>query len=530
MPETRYSFGEKIGSGNFGNVRLAVHRFSGFERVVKTVHCEDRENPDGRLSVDMTLREVNMLAQLDHPHILRIYESFREKNDVHIVTDICSGGDLFDIVRQNAIDGESCPEPLAIRIFTQVLQAIAHCHYRGVMHKDLKFENIMLRKRLTRASSPEEAHIVVIDMGLSEFFGEQHNCSNRSSAACGTLVTMAPEVLAHDFTCKCDIWSVGCLIFAMINSQPRRTKCPNGKVTIDQFPFAVEPTADDPLGVHDLMAKHCQGPDFRQLDSVSQNAISVVRAMLSYEERDRPGAVACLRLPWFRDASDRSLHRLSLAQVQIVVERSKRELRTFSDMLIARAASQLPSSKLAAFEEQFKAIDVQGKGHISHIEMVQTLHQLRVPRQEAERVTDAMDLSRTGCISWSEFVTALLPTSEDLLMEGLACFIPQLANDDGTVSVEELEKATRKSCDVAFPKCAAEIMLNEIGHVGDGKLNINDIKRLIFGRETCRIGGKRLVTPIRRIPSSASSARRQLPTTPIAPRFTGPRTCERSQH
>eukprot|EP00927_Polykrikos_kofoidii_P014648 TRINITY_DN16458_c0_g2_i1.p1 TRINITY_DN16458_c0_g2~~TRINITY_DN16458_c0_g2_i1.p1 ORF type:complete len:909 (-),score=109.02 TRINITY_DN16458_c0_g2_i1:23-2749(-) len=499
LPQKFYSLREQVGSGNFGKVRLAMHRTSGFERVMKTVHLQSEETPDGN-HLDKTLGEINILAHLDHPHILRVYESFHAGNDVHIVTDVCAGGDLFDIVRENAVDGKHCPEPLTIRIFTQVLQAVAHCHDRGVMHKDLKFENIMLQKRLTRDSLPEDVHIVVIDMGLSELFGEQHGRPDRSSAACGTLVTMAPEVIVHDFTCKCDVWSVGCMIFAMLNSQPRRSTNLDGAVLIDQFPFAVQASEDDPIGLHCLLQSQSHGPDMGQLAGATQNAVSAVRAMLSFDESDRPGAYACLQMPWFKHASDLSSHRLSQAQVQVLVERSRRELRTFSNALIAKAASQLPSARLSPFVEQFKAIDVTGRGHITRAEMKQTLHQLRVPRQEGERVADAMDLSKTGCINWSEFVAALLPTAEQLLFEGVGAVFSQLdLNDDGMVAVQGLAEAVLwKGCDPALSKCAAKVLRKEIDHPGCDNLNLSQIKKLVLGRETSSACASRLAMADRR--------------------------------
>jgi serine/threonine protein kinase len=375
------------------------------------------------------------------------------------------------------------------------------------MHKDLKFENIMLRRRLTRGSSPEEVHVMVIDMGLSELFGEQHGCSTRSSAACGTLVTMAPEVIAHDFSCKCDVWSVGCLMFAMLNSQPRRTQQVNGQLTIDQFPFAVQPSDDDPLGLHCLLANQSRGPDLMQLAGATREAVSAVKAMLSFEEVDRPAAFDCLRLPWFRSATERSSRRLSHAQVQVLVKRSKRELRTFSDMLVAKAASQLPSSRLASMEEQFKSIDVAGKGYITRGEIVHELHVLHVPRHEAERVADAMDLSRSGVINWSDFVASLLPAAEDLLIEGLVAFLSQHNfEDNGFVSALELGKAALETgCDQATSKFTAEVIMRELHHDGDDRLNLNDIKRLALGRESS--GGCRSTMTNRRPVPQACYAR-----------------------
>eukprot|EP00927_Polykrikos_kofoidii_P003575 TRINITY_DN11432_c0_g3_i1.p1 TRINITY_DN11432_c0_g3~~TRINITY_DN11432_c0_g3_i1.p1 ORF type:complete len:156 (-),score=26.03 TRINITY_DN11432_c0_g3_i1:68-508(-) len=142
--------------------------------------------------------------------------------------------------------------------------------------------------------------------------------------------------------------------------------------------------------------------------------------------------------------------------------------------------------------------------------MAQTLFQLRVCRHDAERAADTMDLSRTGCISWLEFVAALLPTSEDLLREGLAAVFSQLdLNDDCFVSgVELVEALMRTCCDVAVLKSAAQIVLKEIHHVGDGMLTLNDVVKIALGRDGVANG--RLVTAKRRAVLGASFARTKL--------------------
>lgn len=494
---TFYTTGKSIGSGNFGTIRNVLDRASESSRVVKTLRRQadnDLETNSGRPR-STGEEEISFLAMLDHPHILRIYESFYENDRVHIVTDFCRGGDLFGILRENAALEKTCSEPFVARIFLQVLQAVAHCHDRGVIHKDLKFENIMLRNRLTSTRVLDDVHIVVIDMGLSELFGEQHGRGIRSSTACGTLTTMAPEVIAHDFSCKCDVWSVGCLVFAMLNSQPRRLNDCHGCVALDHFPFAVTATDDDPLGINGLMDSHAHGPDYLRLDGVSEEGVSAVKAMLSYDEDDRPGALDCLSLPWFQQGNERPSRHLSQVQVRTLLDRSKRELRAWWVALIAKAASMLSASDVALFEDQFKAMDSSGNGYISRSDFVLALHQFRVPRQDSERVADAVNSSGTGRISWSEFIAALLPSSEDLLCQGVAAVFARLDLDmDGEVRTGELVEALCKgdfgeaaanAClqKPLVAKSMAEMMIKEMDQNCDGSLNLHDLKGYLLGRD-----------------------------------------------
>eukprot|EP00927_Polykrikos_kofoidii_P070431 TRINITY_DN6666_c0_g1_i2.p1 TRINITY_DN6666_c0_g1~~TRINITY_DN6666_c0_g1_i2.p1 ORF type:complete len:961 (+),score=109.92 TRINITY_DN6666_c0_g1_i2:91-2883(+) len=489
MPDIFYELGQRVGSGNFGSVRHITHKASGSKRVMKTMCCHDACGSDVA-PIDTIKLEITILAQLDHPHILRMHESFHAKDSVHIVTDVCAGGDLFGIMRENAVREKVLGEPLVVRIFSQVLQAVAHCHDRGVIHKDIKFENLMLRQHVTCASSPDEIHVVVIDFGLAEVFSDHHGRDCRSSTACGTLVTIAPEVIAHNFSFKCDIWSVGCLIFAMLNSSPRRSPGHNGDVSVDHFPFPVSPTHEDPMGLYGLLKSHRCGPDWRQVSGASEDAVSAMKKLLCFEEEIRPGASTCLQLPWFREGSDRSCPRLSQTQLQILLERSKCEVSAYWELLIAKAASQLPLSKVTGFVEQFKTLDVNGNGYIRRSELVESLLNQRVQLQDAERIAEAADLDKTGRISWLEFIALLLPTSEDLLKEGLTTLFGH-----GKVCVEELEEALRSgqfgvacgnSClnNPSLSRGVAEMMLKDVDRDCGGTVSIENLSKYLLGRHS----------------------------------------------
>merc|ERR1712176_517374 len=90
-------------------------------------------------------------------------------------------------------------EPWVARVFSQTLEALAYCHEKGVMHKDLKFDNLMLRTVVTADSPIEDIHVMLIDVGLAELFGPEHGKSTHSNVIAGTLITMAPEVIARHF-------------------------------------------------------------------------------------------------------------------------------------------------------------------------------------------------------------------------------------------------------------------------------------------------------------------------------------------
>ena len=86
------------------------------------------------------LNEINILKELDHPNIVKIFEYYEDKQNYYIVTEICRGGELFDEI----VEKGKFSENEAAIVTRQVLGCIHYCHRNKIMHRDLKPENIML--------------------------------------------------------------------------------------------------------------------------------------------------------------------------------------------------------------------------------------------------------------------------------------------------------------------------------------------------------------------------------------------------
>ena len=142
--------------------------------------------------VDELRNEIAIMRDLDHPHIVRAIETFEWKGEISIVMELCSGGDLYD--------RDPYTEAEAARIINSVLGAVAHMHSRNIIHRDLKFENILF---VTTSSRSE---VKVIDFGLSKVYGED---KAHLKDAVGTMYTMAPEVIMGDYSEMADMWSIG---------------------------------------------------------------------------------------------------------------------------------------------------------------------------------------------------------------------------------------------------------------------------------------------------------------------------------
>lgn len=135
--------------------------------------------------------EIGILKQLDHPHIVRANETYEHRNRIYIVMELCSGGDLYS--------RDPYTEEQAARIISSILSAIAYMHSKKILHRDLKYENVLF------VNESPKAQIKLIDFGLSKVYGD----NTELIGGVGTIYTMAPEVLKGNYTAKADVWSVG---------------------------------------------------------------------------------------------------------------------------------------------------------------------------------------------------------------------------------------------------------------------------------------------------------------------------------
>lgn len=100
-----------------------------------------------------TYREISILKTLRHPHITRLYEVMQSETMIYLVTEYACQGEIFDHLVENG----RMKEPEAARVFTQLVSAVQYCHSKGVVHRDLKAENVLLDKDMNiKVKSPKK--------------------------------------------------------------------------------------------------------------------------------------------------------------------------------------------------------------------------------------------------------------------------------------------------------------------------------------------------------------------------------------
>ncbi|XP_065046005.1 CBL-interacting serine/threonine-protein kinase 14-like [Musa acuminata AAA Group] len=202
----KYEMGSLLGEGASAMVFRARHITSGHTVAIK-VFRKPWRRPGSSAPVDFFIREIFALRRLRHRHIICLHEVLASRSKVYLVLEFARGGDLsFRLNSRGHFSEELCR-----RIFRQLLSAVAYCHSRGVFHRDLKPDNLLL---------DDTGNLMVSDFGLAALgrsSSEGGNGDHLLSSQRGTRGFKAPEILSRqDYDgAKVDIWSCGVILYQL---------------------------------------------------------------------------------------------------------------------------------------------------------------------------------------------------------------------------------------------------------------------------------------------------------------------------
>ncbi|OAG28986.1 cyclin-dependent kinase 2 [Nematocida displodere] len=285
MTETFHKI-EKIGEGTYGVVYKARENSTGRIVALKKVRLsDDREGVPAT-----TIREISLLKNLKHPHIIALHQVIYTENKLYLVFEYADT-DLKKYLDLTRTQKRTMP-PDQIRSFSrQLTSAVAYCHSIGILHRDLKPQNILITK---------DAQIKLADFGLGRSVGiPLHTLTNEVV----TLWYRAPEILlgVKNYSTAVDVWSLGCIIAEFVLLKPLFT----GDSEIDQLykMFQVLGTPNESVweGISTFKNFHPEFPQWsKQGVSLGDKAcMALVNDILTYNPLERPSANSLLAHPYF---------------------------------------------------------------------------------------------------------------------------------------------------------------------------------------------------------------------------------------
>ncbi|XP_008578838.1 PREDICTED: NUAK family SNF1-like kinase 2 [Galeopterus variegatus] len=194
----RYEFLETLGKGTYGKVKKA-RESSGRLVAIKSIRKDKIKDEQDLMHIR---REIEIMSSLNHPHIITIHEVFENSSKIVIVMEYASRGDLYDYISER----QRLSECEARHFFRQIVSAVHYCHQNGVVHRDLKLENILL---------DANGNIKIADFGLSNLYHQ----GKFLQTFCGSPLYASPEIVnGKPYTGpEVDSWSLGVLLYILVH-------------------------------------------------------------------------------------------------------------------------------------------------------------------------------------------------------------------------------------------------------------------------------------------------------------------------
>ncbi len=200
----RYEILQTLGQGGMGVVYLARQKKLDRLVAIKAISPYLAQEPEVR---ERFAAEASVLARLSHPNIVTLYDYIEEPDALYLVMEYVEGKPLSEILKAGPLPLESIR-----KYFTQILDAFAYAHSKGVIHRDIKPSNIIITS---------QGQVKILDFGVAKILSSDHS-QTRTGMRLGTLMYMSPEQVKGEKTidARSDIYSLGVVLFEMLTGKP----------------------------------------------------------------------------------------------------------------------------------------------------------------------------------------------------------------------------------------------------------------------------------------------------------------------
>jgi len=457
-PESIYLKIKMLGSGAFGEVWLVHHRDLDRDFAMKIIKKRKNKKNDER----EILNEIEILKKLDHPKILKVVDFYSTLKRYYIITEYCHEGELFnEIIKVGKFD-----EGQAAFIINQILKAITYCHKMNIIHRDIKPENIMITNREKNGC----LQVKLIDFGTAKMFEKGH----QENKYVGSSYYMAPEVIRRKYDEKCDLWSIGVIMYILLTGRP---------------PF--DGNDDDEIlenvkkGVYDTYSY--------PYPLLSSHSKDLINKLLQYDPKKRISADQAIEHPWFKTAEFKKKDKVNTIAPELARELIHNMTKYRSDNILKCAVIAYLVHHITNTEECFEAsklfikIDLNYDGKIEKHELIQGfIKYWGISKDEAEEKVELIfkniDTDFNGFIEYEEFVRAAVNSSIFMSQNYLKFAFNYFDRDaSGDITFEEIKKRFTQNAKNVNAEVDQELkdIFDSIDINGDGSISFNEFCKMM---------------------------------------------------
>lgn len=438
-----YEVGRELGRGQFGVTYLCTEKATRAQYACKSI---SKRKLVRKKDMDDVRREIAMLEHLSgQPNIVEFRGAYEDAQSVHLVMELCSGGELFDRIIQKG----NYSERKAASIFRQIVNVVHVCHFMGVLHRDLKPENFLM------VSGDDNSPLKATDFGLSVFIEEGKIYKD----LVGSAYYVAPEVLRKSYGKEIDVWSAGVILYILLSGTP---------------PF----WAETDKGIFEAILEGQLDLQSSPWPSISTSAKDLIKKMLAKDPKKRITAAEALGHEWLREdgeASDKPID--SAVQSRLKQFRAMNKMKKVALKVIAESLSE---EEIKGLKQVFNNIDTDRSGSITYDELKTGLSKLgsKLSESEIQQLMDAVDVDRNGTLDYTEFITATMHrhrlNKEENLLNAFKYFD---TDGNGYISREELRRAMERYG--IGDEANIDEVIEDVDTNKDGKINYEEFAAMM---------------------------------------------------
>ena len=395
-----YCFQEIIGKGAFGIVRTGYRKKEFSPHKIYAIKSIYKKNLNKRV-INNLEKEIDILSSLDHPNIARFYEAFHDKNNFNIVMELCRGKLLSKFLKSN---GGYLDERTSRIIIMRILHAVNYCHSLGIVHCDLKPDNIIFEIPKEEAEDNENndennnqnfLDLKIVDFGLSSRIKKNQKLNN----TVGTPYFIAPEILKGEYDERCDIWSIGIILYYLLSGK---------------FPFNAQHN-------YEIFKKiEAEEPNFWELN-VSEKAVDFMKKCLIKNPKLRPSAKDCLQHPWLEPIFARIRSNSFMSENLIQNFSTYTKCPQLKKLILKYLISNMGHIELSPYKSAFYAFDFKNEGVITikGIKKIFEIYNMNIPDSQINKIMTICDEPNKKFLTYTEFILCCINIGDFLTPEKL---------------------------------------------------------------------------------------------------------------